>query len=107
MAFSWNYKLNSIISHIAHRTSHIAHRYPLFLKVFTVKLIVLMLINGKLKELRLDKGFTQKYITICTGIDQSRISRFESGKLSPTFEEADKILSCLGLKGMIVFEASK
>lgn len=60
-----------------------------------------MLTNGKLKELRFDKGYTQKYIAICTGIDQSRISRFESGRLSPTFEEADKILTCLGFEGVI------
>lgn len=66
-----------------------------------------MLTDGKLKELRLNKGYTQKYIAICTGIDQSRISRFERGNLSPTFEEADKILACLGVKGMIVFETSK
>ena len=60
-----------------------------------------MLTNGKLKELRLEKGYSQKHITMCTGIDQSRISRFESGKLSPTFEEADKILACLGFEGVI------
>lgn len=66
-----------------------------------------MLTNGKLKELRLQKGYTQKYVAICTSIHQSRISRFESGKLSPTFEEADKILACFGLRGVLGFEVSK
>ena len=58
-----------------------------------------MLTNGKLKELRLNKGFKQQHVSICTGIHQSRISRFERGKLSPTLEETDKILACLGLEG--------
>lgn len=66
-----------------------------------------MLTNGKLKELRLEKGYTQKYIAICTSIHQSRISRFEGGQLSPTFEEVDKILACLGFEGNIEFRKSK
>jgi transcriptional regulator with XRE-family HTH domain len=66
-----------------------------------------MLTDGKLKELRLDKGYKQEYIAICTGIHQSRISRFERGELSPTLEETDKILACLGLEGDIEFKESK
>ena len=66
-----------------------------------------MLSNGKLKELRLSKGYKQAHISICTGINQSKISRFESGILSPTLEEVEKILSCLGFEGFLDFKASK
>ena len=66
-----------------------------------------MLSNGKLKELRLSKGYKQAHISICTGIHQSKISRFESGILSPTFEEVEKILSCLGFEGFLDFKESK
>ncbi len=66
-----------------------------------------MLTNGKLKELRLNRGFKQQNVSICTGIHQSRISRFENGKLSPTLEEANKILSCFGLKGVFSLEEFK
>ena len=66
-----------------------------------------MLTNGKLKELRLNKGFKQQHVSICTGIHQSRISRFEKGKLSPTLEEINKILTCFGLEGNMEFKESK
>jgi transcriptional regulator with XRE-family HTH domain len=66
-----------------------------------------MLTNGKLKELRQQKGYKQQYVSICTGINQSRISRFERGELSPTLEEINKILTCLGLEGNIEIKQAK
>lgn len=63
-----------------------------------------MLSYGKLKELRIHKGYKQEYIAICTGIHQSRISRFESGKLSPSLEEVEKIQTCSGVKIIVVSE---
>ncbi len=61
-----------------------------------------MLTNGKFKELRLSKGYPQKYISLCTGIEQSRISRFENGKLSLTLEEVEKILTCFNAELIVV-----
>lgn len=55
-----------------------------------------MIDNKKLKELRLEKGFKQSYVSFCTGIPQSTLSRFESGKMSPTLYELEKIYLCLG-----------
>jgi transcriptional regulator with XRE-family HTH domain len=60
-----------------------------------------MLKDGKLKELRQQRGYKQQHVSICTGIHQSRISRFERGELSPTLEEINKILACFGLEGNI------
>lgn len=54
-----------------------------------------MIDNKKIKELRLIKGYKQSYVSLCTGIPQSTLSRFENGKLSPTLIELEKILSCL------------
>ena len=54
-----------------------------------------MIDNKKLKELRQIKGYKQSYVSFCTGIPQSTLSRFESGKLSPTLVELEKIFSFL------------
>ena len=55
-----------------------------------------MIDNKKLKELRQIKGYKQSYVSFCTGIPQSTLSRFESGKMSPTVVDLEKIFSCLG-----------
>jgi transcriptional regulator with XRE-family HTH domain len=56
------------------------------------------MIDINLKKLRLEKGYKQSYISFCTGIPQSTLSRFESGRLSPTLHELKLILECMGLQ---------
>ncbi len=49
----------------------------------------------RLKELRLDRGFTQIKMQHLTGIDQSDYSKIESGKRYYTFEQCKRIAVAL------------
>lgn len=40
----------------------------------------------KLKSVRIKKGFTQKQVSIATGIPQSTISKYENKELEPCIE---------------------
>jgi len=50
---------------------------------------------NRLKELRLEKGYTQIKIQMMTGIDQSDYSKIESGKRYFTFEQCRKLALAL------------
>ncbi len=50
---------------------------------------------NRLKELRLEKGYTQIKIQMLTGIDQSDYSKIESGKRFYTFEQCRKLALAL------------
>ena len=50
----------------------------------------------RLKELRLEKGYTQVKMQMLTGIDQSDYSKIESGKRYYTFEQCRRIALALG-----------
>ncbi len=50
---------------------------------------------SRLKELRLEKGYTQIKIQMLTGIDQSDYSKIESGKRYFTFEQCRKLALAL------------
>ncbi len=50
----------------------------------------------RLKELRLERGFTQIKMQHLTGIDQSDYSKIESGKRYYTFEQCKRIAQALG-----------
>jgi transcriptional regulator with XRE-family HTH domain len=50
----------------------------------------------RLKELRLEKGYTQIKMQHLTGIDQSDYSKIESGKRYFTFEQCKRIAVALG-----------
>lgn len=49
----------------------------------------------RLKQLRLEKGYTQIKMQLLTGIDQSDYSKIESGKRYYTFEQCRKIALAL------------
>ncbi len=51
---------------------------------------------NKLKELRLEKGYTQIKMQMLTGIDQSDYSKLENGKRYYTFEQCRKLATALG-----------
>lgn len=51
---------------------------------------------NRLKELRLEKGYTQVKMQMLTGIDQSDYSKIESGKRYYTFEQCRRIAIALG-----------
>lgn len=42
------------------------------------------MVNAKMKELRLEHGFTQQYVADALGIDRSNYSKYERGKLEPS-----------------------
>jgi len=46
---------------------------------------------SRLKDLRIEKGYTQIKMQMLTGIDQSDYSKIESGKRYYTFEQCRKI----------------
>ena len=50
---------------------------------------------NKLKELRIEKGYTQIKMQMLTGIDQSDYSKLESGKRYFTFEQCRKLAKAL------------
>ncbi len=49
------------------------------------------MIMNKLKELTLEKGYTQIKMQMLTGIDQSDYSKIENGKRYYTFEQCRKL----------------
>jgi len=49
----------------------------------------------RLKELRLERGYTQIKMQLLTGIDQSDYSKIESGKRHYTFEQCKRIAQAL------------
>ena len=50
---------------------------------------------GRLKELRISRGYTQLKMQMLTGIDQSDYSKLESEKRRYTFEQCRKIAIAL------------
>ena len=50
---------------------------------------------SRLKELRIEKGYTQIKMQMLTGIDQSDYSKLESGKRYFTFEQCRKLAIAL------------
>ena len=53
------------------------------------------MIMNRLKELRLQKGYTQIKMQMLTGIDQSDYSKLENGKRYYTFEQCRKLAMAL------------
>jgi len=51
---------------------------------------------SRLKDLRIEKGYTQIKMQMLTGIDQSDYSKIETGKRYYTFEQCVKIAKALG-----------
>lgn len=54
-------------------------------------------IGQKIKELRLQRGWSQEKLAEKIGIGQQYISKYESGKLSPSFKTLSKIADVLGV----------
>ncbi len=50
---------------------------------------------SRLKDLRLEKGYTQIKMQMLTGIDQSDYSKLENGKRYFTFEQCKKLAQVL------------
>lgn len=50
---------------------------------------------SRLKELRIEKGYTQVKMQMLTGIDQSDYSKLEAGKRYMTFEQCRRIALAL------------
>lgn len=50
---------------------------------------------SRLRDLRLERGFTQIKMQLLTGIDQSDYSKIENGKRFYTFEQCKRIAMAL------------
>ena len=50
---------------------------------------------SRLRDLRLERGFTQIKMQLLTGIDQSDYSKIENGKRFYTFEQCKRIALAL------------
>lgn len=50
----------------------------------------------KIKELRLEKGLTQKYLADVLGVDQSAVTKWETGVALPTADKLPKLAQLLG-----------
>lgn len=50
---------------------------------------------SRLKDLRIEKGYTQVKMQMLTGIDQSDYSKLEAGKRYMTFEQCRRIALAL------------
>ena len=53
------------------------------------------MILTRLKEMRLERGYTQIKMQMLTGIDQSDYSKIEAGKRHYTFEQCKRIALAL------------
>lgn len=53
-----------------------------------------------IRNYRKDVNFKQKKLAQKAGVDPSMLSRFENGRISPTFENLQKIISILQLSGI-------
>lgn len=43
--------------------------------------------HNRIKQIRLEIGLTQNYVSAQTGISQSKLSKYESGELEPNIEQ--------------------
>lgn len=50
-----------------------------------------------IREARKSKGLTQKELAALLGIDETRVSKYESGKQNPTIETLEKIANALNV----------
>jgi transcriptional regulator with XRE-family HTH domain len=51
----------------------------------------------KIKKLRQERGWSQEYLADKVGIGQQYISKYESGKLSPSFKTLAKLADTFGV----------
>lgn len=51
----------------------------------------------KIKKLRQERGWSQDYLAEKVGIGQQYISKYESGKLSPSFKTLEKLADTFGV----------
>lgn len=61
------------------------------------------MIRHWLKNTRIEKGMTQKYVAECVGITQPSYHQIESGENNPTIETAKKIAAVLGFDWTMFF----
>ncbi|MGW8381246.1 helix-turn-helix domain-containing protein [Streptococcus parasuis] len=60
--------------------------------------------KDRLKELRKERGFTQKKLGELCGINEANIRKYELGKQNPKIETIDKIASALGVSTLEFIE---
>ena len=56
-----------------------------------------MLINDKIRLLRLSKGYSQEYMAISLGIDTATYGRLERGKIKITIDRLQNISKIIGI----------
>lgn len=53
-------------------------------------------VGKRLKSLRLERGFSQSYLELLSGIPKARISRYENGHVTPSLQSLDVLAAHLG-----------
>lgn len=53
-------------------------------------------VGRRLKALRLERGWSQSYLELVSGIPKARISRYENGHVTPTLQTLDVLAAHLG-----------
>jgi transcriptional regulator with XRE-family HTH domain len=54
-------------------------------------------VGGRIRDARIAKGLTQDQLAELVGVDQGRVSRWESGKRVPRIHETPTLIAVLGL----------
>lgn len=63
-----------------------------------------ILLGNRIKELRKENRLTQERLALMVGIEQSHLSRIESGSRNPSFDLLEKIAESLGTTLSELFE---
>jgi transcriptional regulator with XRE-family HTH domain len=60
-------------------------------------------IANRLKQARLDKGFTQATLAEKAGLNTNYYAKLERGELKPSIETLEKVVKALGVKSAEIF----
>lgn len=56
------------------------------------------LFGNRVKEIRIEKGLSQDYLALASGIDRPQISKIEQGKINVTLDTMDRLAKALDIK---------
>ena len=56
------------------------------------------LFGNRVKEIRIEKGLSQDYLALASGIDRPQISKIEQGKINVTLDTMARLAKALDIK---------
>jgi len=63
--------------------------------ILQYKTEIMKLNHNKIRAIRINKGFSQEYVSSILGISQAKYSRIENGKIEITIGELGKLIQAL------------